>query len=230
MSEELLRLKTKILNVCTDDNLVSFVVFGSTALNVENPNDLDAIVVVRKADPTLENLFDMLKESYFKLDINIYTLEEVENNLPFYTREFKLEYVSKGVCLYGNNIFIQEFDTVTDYQYKQSILIRSIEHLQLVRQKYLASDSNDVQKIKYLKKYFLRICKNILLFKGIFDHSSVNELVESEVYKKLVELRLFNKIPQLDIEKSSTFLFVEFEQISKALVSCKEEINLLKQV
>ena len=227
MSEELIDLKTKILNVCTDDNLVSFIVFGSTALSAENPNDLDAIVVVKKVDSTLLNLFGILKESYAKLDVNIYTVEEVKNNISFYTREFKLEYLSKGVCLFGDNIFIEQFNKVTNFQYKQSILIRSIEHLQLVRQKYLTSTLNEDQKTKFLKKYFLRISKNILLFKGVFSHSDVNRLAEGEIYNKLIELKLFDAIPQLDIEVS---LFDEFRQISKALACCKQELNSLKQL
>lgn len=227
MSEELINLKTKISNLPITDNLVCFIVFGSTTISSKNPDDLDAIVVVKRVDSVLENLFSMLKEKYSKLDINIYALEEVENKISFYTREFKLEYLSKGICLYGNNIFIKEFNKVTSYEYKQSILIRSIEHLQLVRQKYLTSASNDECKVKYLKKYFLRISKNILLFKGIFDHSSVSNLPETEIYRKLVEVKLFDKMPQLNTKVS---LFEEFEQISRALIYCREELNSLKQI
>lgn len=226
MREEFLRLKKEIQSFSFKENIVCLLLYGSIIFNDKNSEDLDGIVVVKKVDSTLNDLFILLRGRYKKLDFNIYSYEEVVGNLSFYTREFKLEYLAEGLCLYGENIFKDEFKKIDRYRYRHSILIRSIEHLQMVRQNYFNSSSDDL-KIKYLKKYFLRISKNILLFKGIENHTSVNNLNQDEIMEKLVRLGMFNNIPGKSATESLDEIFNLFSLISEALLKCKKEFESL---
>jgi len=145
-------------------------------------------------------------------------------NLSFYTRESKLEYLAKGLCVYGKNIFIDMWKKVNRYEYKQSLLIRNIEYLQLVRQKYYSSES-ELVKLAYLKKYFLRISKSVLLYWGIDDHSSVNRLNDDEIKEKLSQMKVINKKLNVARDQTLDHLFKDFEILSIALIKCKKELD-----
>lgn len=225
MSEEFLKLKNDIESLLLQDNLVSFLLYGSVLTSRNNAYDLDGIIIVKKVDDSLKSLFKLLENKYKKLDFNIYTEDEILSNLSFYTREFKLEYLAKSLCLYGNNILEQEFLKVDNFKYRQSILIRSIEHMQLVRQKYFLSLDPDSVKLVYLKKYLIRICKNILLFKGAYNHTEVNLLEEDEIEKVLAEHEiLLSSISLKDLNSAEEY-FISIQSLSSVLVKCKEELN-----
>ncbi len=229
MNEKFLKLKKEISSIPDKDNLVSVLIYGSILDNKNNRNtinDLDIIIVVKKVDSTLNNLFKLLLNKYKNIDFNVYSYEEILNDLSFYTREFKLEYLAKGLCIYGKNIFHDEFLKVNNYEYKQSILIRSIEHLQMVRQKYFSSSLNYNQKFDYLKKYFIRISKNILLFCGVDNYSSVNKLDKNEIFKKLITIGMFDVLPDIDNIKKLDEYFNLFNIISKVLIRCKKDFDL----
>ncbi len=225
MSKEFLKLQKQISLLNNKGNFVSILIYGAMLLDSNKAKDLDIVIVVKKVNAELSNLFNLL-EKYKNLDFNIYTYDEITNNLSYYTREFKLEYLSKGLCIYGKNIFYDEFLKVSDYQYKQSILIRSIEHLQIVRQKYFSNLLSEEKKFLFLEKYFLRISKNILLFKGVEDHTSVNNLSPIDIFKKLVNIKMFDYLPELDNIKNSEQYFSLFSLISEALIICKKDFDL----
>jgi len=170
MSEEFLNLKNDIKSLDSNRNIICLLLFGSVLFDSNNAKDFDIIIVVKKVDPGLKELIALFSSRYEKVDFDIFTQKKMIKNLSFYTREFKLEYLAKGLCVYGKNIFIDMWKKVNRYEYKQSLLIRNIEYLQLVRQKYYSSE-NELVKLAYLKKYFLRISKSVLLYWGIDDHS-----------------------------------------------------------
>lgn len=225
MSEEFLKLKNDIESLLLQHNLVSFLLYGSVLTSRNNAHDLDGIIIVKKVDDSLKSLFKLLENKYKKLDFNIYTEDEILSNLSFYTREFKLEYLAKSLCLYGNNILEQEFLKVDNFKYRQSILIRSIEHVQLVRQKYFLSLDPDSVKLVYLKKYLIRICKNILLFKGAYNYTQVNLLEEDEIEKVLAEHEILLSSISLRDLNSVEECFILIQSLSSVLIKCKEELN-----
>jgi len=225
MSEELLRLQKDISSLPHSDNLVSIVVYGSIITNESKAQDLDIIVVVQKVNTSLSHLFKLLYERYSTIDFNVYSYAEILSTVSFYTREFKLEYLQKGLCIYGANIFQDEFLKVDANKYRRSILIRSIEYLQMVRQKYFSRSLTDAQKFEYLKKYFLRICKSILLFCGRHDHSSVNKMTQVEILEDLVAMRVFDTLPDIESIENKNDLFNLFSIISDALMKCKKEFD-----
>jgi len=225
MTEKLLQLQKDISSLPCRENLVSVLAYGTTVSNRDIADDLDIVIVARKVDSFLGVLFELLSSGFKNLDFNVYSEEEFSNSLSYYTREFKLEYLAKGFCIYGINIFEQEYKKVNKYSYRQSILIRSIEHLQMVRQKYFSVFLEPDQKLYYLKKYFFRISKNILLFKGICDHSSVNNMTDGEIMGNLFDLGVFSVLPNLEEVKTLEGYFNLFDIISVVLIKCKKEFD-----
>ena len=226
MKEEFLRLQQEIKYLACAENILCVLVYGTIVNDSSTANDLDIIIVVKNVDSTLNELFKVLSKKYKNLDFNVYSQEEILNDLSFFTREFKLEYLAKGLCVYGENLFKKEFLKVTLYEYKQSILIRSIEYLQIVRQKYFSTALNSKEKLYFLEKYFLRISKSILLFKKVDNHSSVNSLNKDEIFKKLITIGVFDLLPDINNVKSIDEYFNLFYILSEALIKCKKEFSI----
>ena len=222
MTEEFLQLQKEISSLLYKDNLVSVLVYGSILESKDTTNDLDIIIVVKKVDSSLSDLFSLLSYKFKNLDFNIYSYEVIFGGLSFYSREFKLEYLAKGLYIYGENILKNELQKVNNYQYKRSILIRSIEHLQIVRQKYFSSSLSDNQKFELLRKYFMRISKNILLFNGVGDHTFMNDLEQNAIFNKLIEIKMFDIFPKIDNNTKLDNLFAQFYILSEALIKCKK--------
>src|SRR3989344_2104068 len=142
MTEKLSEFQREVSSLPGKENTVCVLVYGTMATDSDIANDLDIVIVVKKVDFGLNALFELLSRQSKNLDFNVYSHEEILNDLSYYTREYKLEYLAKGVCIFGTNIFLEEFEKVNKFRYRQSILIRSIEHLQMVRQKYFFSSLN----------------------------------------------------------------------------------------
>ncbi len=224
MKKDFLILKREIKNLKNKDNILSVIIYGSTISNKKKINDFDGIIIVKEINSSLLDLFNLFNAKYKKLDLNIYSQEELINNISFYTREFKLEYLAKGTCIFGENLLKKEFIKITKPEYRRSLLIRTIEHVQMVRQKFLTSNLDDNQKRAYLEKYFWRISKNLLLFKGEYNHTSVNKLTQKEVLKKLYTLKLYDRIPKINSQLTLNELFDSFVLINKAIIECRKEI------
>lgn len=224
MRKDFLLLKKEIQKIRNIENVLSVVLYGSVVSGKRKVNDLDGIIIVNKVDSSVMDFFNLLKSRYKKLDFNIYSQEELRKKVSYYTREFKLEYLAKGVCVYGKNLLKEEFAKISIFEYRQSLLIRSIEHMQMVRQKFFTSDVDDVKKREYIEKYFWRISRNILLFRGGYDHSSVNKLNKKEVLRRLNSLKLYNTIPKIDSKTETNELFNYFSLISDAIIKCREDL------
>lgn len=224
MKRDFVVFKKEIKNLNSKDNILSVVIYGSAISNKKKVGDLDGIIIVKKVDSSLSDLFNLLNTKYDKLDFNIYSEEELINKISFYTREFKLEYLAKGTCIFGQNLLKKEFSKINQYEYRNSLLIRTIEHLQLVRQKFLTSNLDDNQKRAYLEKYFWRISRNLLLFKGGYNHASVNKLTQKEVLKKLYMLKLYDFVPNINSKLALNELFDCFALINQAIIECRKEI------
>lgn len=225
MNEELLRLQRDLSSLRCKNELVSVVIYGSTIYASSVANDLDIIIVVKKINSDLCELFDSLFKKYKNIDFNLYTYQEITNGLSYFTREFKLEYQAEGICLFGENILKNEFNKISEYSYKRSILIRSLEHLQMVRKVYFSQSFDDTYKMKYLEKYFQRISKNILLFNSVGNHASINKLKTKEVVQKLIDEKIIiNDLLINDMPNMHEYLEL-FEVIGEYFIKCKNEFE-----
>lgn len=226
MSEDFLDLQRKINLLSSKENLVTVLIYGSAVSGTTTAGDFDVILVAKRVDSTLKEIFDLFNSRYINLDLDAYSEKEITNHFSFYTREFKLEYLAKGLCVYGVNVFKKELLHVDDYQYRQSILVRSIEHLRMVRRRYFSVSGTYNERLNFIKKYFLRISRNILLFKRVGDHSFVYNLNQTEVFKKLIELNMLNVTPNIEEINNLDELFSLFGVLSEALIKCKKEFDV----
>lgn len=224
MNNKIKTIREEINRLSSIDNLVCVLLYGSVITDSDRPEDLDGIVIVKNVDSQLTEFFDLLHQHFNKLDFNVYTENEVKSGISYFTREFKLEYLAKGECLYGENIFVEMYSKVADSQYKLSIFIRTVEHLQMARQKYFFGLKNEEEKSKYLKKYFLRITKNILLFYRQHDHTSANQLNDRDLFRQMYELKLFDSEIGFHNLKTSDEIFMKFHYLEKLIYRMKTEV------
>ncbi|TSC52671.1 MAG: hypothetical protein LiPW41_41 [Parcubacteria group bacterium LiPW_41] len=226
MIEVAKKLKKEVSGLSCAKNIKCFLLYGSI-LNKESVNDFDAVVIVEKIDKNIRELFRLLATKHKKLDINLYTQDEVENNLSYFTREFKLEYLADGLCIIGINIFKEKFSEVTRFEYEQSMLIRSIERLQIVRQNFFLNTLSSQDKRAYIEKYFLRISRNILILQGIGDNAFVNNLKKEDVERNMRVLGTPSLPPNIFSREMDIDVFYEIfdSTISWGLMKCKRDFD-----
>jgi hypothetical protein len=109
-------------------------------------------------------------------------------------------------------------------------MIRSIEYIQNVRLKYLTSFLDDSQKIKYMKKYFIRICKGLLLFYDYDTHTSVNKLSDLEVINKVVSLGILESKPKSFDKINVDDLFNCFKLLDKAVIKSRVDFKKSEKI
>jgi hypothetical protein len=66
MLEQFEKLKREIGSLPSKKNIVCLLLYGSTTTSPENADDFDAILIVKKVDTSLNDLFDLLKSKYKK--------------------------------------------------------------------------------------------------------------------------------------------------------------------
>jgi 8-oxo-dGTP pyrophosphatase MutT (NUDIX family) len=179
---------------CITD-VASIVLYGSMYKKIfeVDIHDTDLIIVVKDTSKDFSELFTYLRTIFKNLDFHIFTEEEVSNSIAFYTREYVLEYLSKGISLYGKNPFVDLYADVTPQQYKESIFIRTVAHVQMTRKIYLSNEANYEYKMSYLKKYIQRIGKNMLLFLEVTDYDSLEKISTEHLFNELIRNELITK-------------------------------------
>jgi hypothetical protein len=220
-------LKNEISRLRCGDNVACFLLYGSIFEKKEKINDTDIIVVLKDISLNSDELSDFIFRKFHNPDFHLYSLDEVDNNLSFFTREYVLEYLAKGVSLYGENIFQKKFAEITKSQYLESILIRSIEHVQMVRKVYFSQKHTPEYKLSYVKKYSIRVARNILLFRGISDYVSLDALSPDQILELLKKNNLLTSKND-SFENSANSLehyYRIFCDISVNLINCKKELS-----
>jgi len=204
-----------------------FLVYGSLLQGVERPNDLDVIIVVDAFEKT-QAIFEAISKHFpeSKLDFHIYLTEEVETGVSFFTREYVLEYLSKGMCLCGENLFKDKFEQVTLLQYKKSMFIRSVEHVQMVRKTLFSDTLSKERKLIFVRKYLLRLSINVLLFNNISSHEALSSMTLLEVLRLMKEFHFLTDFDEkLLTEGSWEEVFNLFSTVSARLPSFLKEIS-----
>lgn len=224
--ESLKSLKKDLEALKEETGLECFLVYGSLLQGVEHVNDLDIIVVVNKFTKT-QLIFDSIKKHFpdSKLDFHIYLKDEVEADVSFFTREYVLEYLSNGLCLCGENFFKEKFKEVTPEQYKESMFIRSVEHVQMVRKKIFSQELDEEQKLKFVRKYLLRLSINILLFSGIASHEKLSSMSLVEVMRTMKDSGFLIEFDEHQIRTGSLEeVFGIFCRVSENLIFSRKKI------
>ncbi len=203
------------------DFLSGVYVYGSF-LYKDFSGDLDLIMVMKKYDSKLIKLIEIIQNVYGDVDLDVYTEEEIKTGLPYRSKEFKLEYLAKSKCIMGDpNLFIGLFSDISIADYKNSILVRTVDHIQKVRLKYTDATILRRDKIKFIRKYYFRILKNILLYSDYGNYTTVNDLLEEGII-----LNINNKFPDMEIKN---ILFTNnFEDSVQIFEEMIKIVNILK--
>lgn len=222
-------LSSRLALLSCKDNIDCFLLYGSIFRKEDgvNLNDTDIIIVLRDIKRDTRDLFDFIFSEFPNPDFHTYTSEEIEKGVSFFSREYVLEYLSKGICLLGSNIFLNKFISVSDHQYRRSILIRSIEHVQMVRKIYYSPKHSAVYKLFFVKKYIIRLSRNILLFRKLIRYDQLDLLSDAEVIELIKKYGiLLTKYSFLENSKEDLeYYFQIFCAIGANLIACRNDIS-----
>lgn len=192
--KELTKLKKELSSLPSSDNVRCFLLYGSIFKKKKSQiKDTDIIIVLNDISLNTDDLFAFIFKNFPQPDIHIYSVDEIEHDISFYTREFVLEYLAKAFCLYGENILITKFTSVTNQQYRESLFIRSIEYVQMGRKVYFSEKYDVTYKEYFLKKYSVRLARSILLFKGLARYDALDKLSDDQILKTLQQKNLLQE-------------------------------------
>ncbi len=196
------KINSDISKLPCADNIMCLYLYGSIYKKIRKVDtyDTDMTIVIKDAEIDISPLFTYLQKYFENIDFHLYTEKEISNNLSFYTREFVLEYVTKGLCVYGNsNILIKHYNNITREQYVGSIFIRSIEYLQLVRAVYYSNKYTTDYKLRYVKKYATRLARCIILMKGYSTWDELEIMTPNQIIRILSERKHIPSIFKKDV-------------------------------
>jgi hypothetical protein len=118
---------------------------------------------------------------------------------------------------------------VTRKQYRRSILIRSIEHVQLVRKVFFTKKYSLEYKQFFLRKYIIRLSKNILLFKNVMSYDDLSVLTNTQILSIMKSHGLILDEFDLSRMKTKKDLVQDFKlfcDIGSNLIRCKKELGM----
>ena len=208
------------------NNIKCFLFYGSFfTKNLKDITDSDIIVVLKDMKEGKKELSDYIYNNFPNPDLHVYSTEEIENDLAFHMREYILEYLSKGYTLYGENVFEKKFSRVTQRQYRESILVRSFTHVQMVRKIYFNTNYGIDHKSFYVKKYIIRLSKNILLFKGLNTYDELDYLSDEQVMEIVQKNNLLDmSYSYNDTTQALEYFFRLFCDLGHNLIELRKEL------
>ncbi|MCX6717458.1 MAG: NUDIX domain-containing protein [Candidatus Taylorbacteria bacterium] len=212
-------------------NITCVYLYGSIYKKIHKIDtfDTDMTIVIKDEKIDISPLFLYLQKYFENIDFHLYTNKEINNDLSFYTREFVLEYVTKGLCVYGNNkILIDQYHNVTREQYVKSIFIRSVEYLQLVRAVYYSNKYTNDYKLRYIKKYATRLARCIILIKGYSTWDELEIMTPNQIIKMLSDRKHISsefKKDVMDLELPLEYYFKLFCEIGGNLHKTRPQLE-----
>ena len=225
------KIRSDILELPCADNITCLYLYGSIYKKIHKVDiyDTDMTIVVKDEKVDVSPLFLYLQKYFENIDFRLYTNKEIADNLSFYTREFVLEYVTKGLCVFGNDdILIDQYSNVTREQYIESIFIRSVEYLQIVRMVYYSNKYTHDYKLRHIKKYATRVARCIILMKGYAAWDELERMTPNQIIKMLSDRKYLSREFRkdvMDLELPLEFYFKLFCEISRNLHGIKQQLK-----
>ena len=192
-------------------------------------HDTDIAIVIKDDKVDITALLLLLQKYFENLNFHIYTESEIKNGLSFLTREFALEYITKGLCIYGKNILQKQYKKATKNQYIESLFIRSVEYLQRVRKVYYSNNYNFDYKINYLKKYVTRLACCIILMKSYVLWDELDRMSPDQILSLLFEKKYLQKEFKIEAkgpERPLEYYYRLFCDIGKGLQEIRRSLKL----
>lgn len=227
----LTQLRKELALLPSSGNIKCFLLYGSIFKKKQAEiKDTDIIIILNDVSANVDDLFTFIYKNFPNPDFHLYSMDEIENDVSFFTREFVLEYLSKAFCLYGENVLIDTFQSVTNQQYKESLFIRSIEYVQMVRKVHYSEKYELSYKQSFQKKYVVRLSRSILLFKGLVSYDELDTLSDDQILDLLIRKNLLlEQVHPGGIESwSFEDCYKVFCKIANTLKDCKKDLGSFK--
>ena len=223
------KIKSQIQLLPCASNISAIYLYGSIYKEIHRADihDTDMTIVIKDDTVDISELFDLLHTYFEQMDFHLYTETEIEHDLSFFTRGFVVEYITKGLCIYGDNILEKYNTSVSKEKYRQSIFIRSMEYVQLVRRVYYSFDHNFDYKISYLKKYTTRLARCVILMKGYATWDELERLTPNQILRILYDnkhLSLEYSIYKNDLEKPIEYYYRILCEIATSLHTLRKDL------
>lgn len=225
---DILALQCEVNQLRSKSNILCFLLYGSILKESDQSRikDTDIILVLRDLSFDSSDIFEFIHKRFYNPDFHVYGAEELRSGLSHFTREYVMEYLAKAKCLFGTNVFVDLFSQVSTRQYKESILIRSIEHTQMVRKVFFSTKYTTEHKIEYLRKYIIRLSRNILLFKKLASYTELDKLSDVEIVEMVqVIIKTEESFAELLQSAYLPSLYKLFVMTSAFLLECKNEVT-----
>lgn len=224
------KISSEIAQLPCASNIICVYIYGSIYKQIHKADihDTDMAIVIKDERVDISSLFVFLRKYFENIDFHLYTNSEIENDLSFFTREFVLEYVTKGLCVYGENVLWKQYKKVTKEQYVESIFIRSVEYLQMVRKVYYSNVYSSEYKISYLKKYTTRLARCIILMRGYalwdeLERMSSNQIMSLLFEKKHLQQKFVTEVN--NSEETLDHYYQLFCNIGENLHKIRRDLN-----
>lgn len=203
----------------------SFVIFGSSTRRPGSPKDTDICLVLKNPHSNQEAISKFIFNTFINPDITIYLKEEVESSLPFTdigNGVFALEYLSRGICIFGDNIFKNKMTGIDLSKYYESLLVKAFEYVLRLRTVFFSEKYDSSYRFTYFEKYVTRLTRMVLLYKNYVNYDSVESLTRVELLSLAKNKGILKGEYDFNLITFNDY-FRMFEEVNKYLIGIKEQ-------
>ena len=180
------------------DNIECVLLFGS-AVHDDNPRDIDIFVLLRSyRSDDLPLLRETMKD-FPLIDLHVQWLDDLnrQKSLRFGNQgSYFGQILSRSRVLCGINPFDGLNETLSDKD-KEDLRRKVAEYFFRLDQMFIRTDSK-AQDLKYLRKYLIRICLDLLLLSGELKPRDLHMFTLSEAEVLILDSGLFrNRLPKI---------------------------------
>jgi len=225
MTLQLEQIRKDLIDMPFINDLVCFVIFGSSVYFSKTANDTDLCIVVKDRKTDLKPIATFIYKNFSNPDFTIYFEDEVNSYLPFRdigTGIFALEYLSNGIFLYGDNIFSEKLKQIDATKYKDTILEKIFDYILRLRIVYFSQNKDTKYKIEYFKKYLLRLIISILLYLEYKSYLELSKMSNIEIIYFCIEKNIILKNTKPDFENLEK-MFDLFQEINIFIINKKNK-------
>ncbi|MCX6716488.1 MAG: hypothetical protein NTV72_01025 [Candidatus Taylorbacteria bacterium] len=174
-----------------------FIIFGSSIRTTGTPKDSDIAIVLNDLDVDVNEISSFIFDNFINPDFTIYLKDEIESKLPFVdvgNGFFALNYLARGICIYGKNIFKEKLEKIDVVKYKESLLTKAFEYILRLRIVYFSQKYDESYKFDYFQKYVTRLIRMILLYREYLNYDNIDNFTRVELleYAKLKSIFIEN--------------------------------------
>jgi len=201
------KLKQFIQDNFPNRRIICLIAYGSSLSQKFTPEDYDFLLLLDTYKTTDYKILKMASENLdLNLDLFIDYLDQIQKKgFNNYQRGRHGTYffvnLANAKCLIGQNYYAKHVKKISDKSVQHDLLYRIEEYFYRIQKLYINS-SLDQDSINIVKKYFSRICMDLLLFTKDLSFSNVNQTHYMDIINtKINKSNLFDKSTQKLLKK-----------------------------